>query len=177
MLSPHTPRGAAAGPAPLPRPSGLLGWYGRTPLYLRLLVALALGVAAGYALRLGAEAGWVGPVWTDWLRTVYLLILRLLGALAPPLVFVAVVQPLVKAQVSGRMAGRMLRLLMVNTVVAVLVGLAVANALRPGRHAELAPAEERPPQKPYHLAEDLRGKLPASALAPFVDNDILGVIF
>lgn len=161
----HTPSVAVGNPEPTPR--SWLNWYERIPLYLRILIALALGVAVGQLLGEHAEP----------LKPVSALVLRLLGAIATPLIFIAVVHALFTAQVSGRLAGRMVYLLMFNTVVAILVGLLVANLLQPGRNAALAPAEQKPHQKPYSLVEDLLGKLPGSVLRPFTDNDILGVIF
>ena len=38
-------------PAAPPTAAGPLVWYQRVPLYLRILVALVLGIAAGYAAR------------------------------------------------------------------------------------------------------------------------------
>src|SRR5262245_10533825 len=146
---------------------GMLGWYARVPLYARILLALALGIVTGWLLGDRAEA----------LMPFYQVVLRLLGALATPLVFIAVVHALVNAQVSGRLAARMTWLLMVNTVVAILVGLLVANLLQPGRQAGLTPEGERPLQKSYDVVDDLLGKLPGSVLKPLAENDILGVIF
>src|SRR5262249_15655764 len=145
----------------------LFDWYERTPLYLRILAALALGLVAGWALGENARA----------FEPVYVLVLRLLGAMAPPLVFLAVGHGLVTAEVRGRTAARMVWLLMFNTVVAILVGLAVANLIQPGRNAPLAPIGQAPHQRPYDIVEDLLGKLPTSIVKPFVENDILGVIF
>lgn len=147
-------------------PTSWLGWYHRVPLYLRILIALLIGVAVGWLMGERAEV----------FKPLSAVVLRLLAAVATPLIFVAVVHALVRAEVSGRLAGRMVYLLMFNTVVAILVGLAVANLLQPGRHADLHPAEEKLPQKPYSLKDDLIGKLPGSVLRPLVDNDILGVI-
>ncbi len=169
MMHPAAP----AGPAPEP-PQDALGRalyeYGRVPLVIKIIVALLLGIVAGYAM--GKEAERLEPF--------YKIILRLLGALATPLIFLAVVNALVKTEVRGALAGRMLWLLMFNTVVAILVGITVANLLRPGEGAGLAPpkAEEAPKdRRPYNLVDDLLGKLPSSVVKPFADNDILGVIF
>src|SRR5262245_24648211 len=100
MQQSHPPVGhGASSRAPAGR--GLLNWYEAAPRYARILAALALGILTGYGLRQGAEAGWVSPAWPEWLRAVYSLILKLLGALATPLIFVAVLHALVRAQVSG----------------------------------------------------------------------------
>src|SRR5262245_63157780 len=116
------------------RHSGLLGRWSAMPLYLRILIGLVLGLVVG--LVAGPRAGS--------LDLPARLILRVLGALAPPLILVAVVQALMTAQVQGRLAWRMAGLLVLNTIVAIVVGLTVANVLRPGAHARL----ERPATAP-----------------------------
>ncbi|MFO0876403.1 MAG: dicarboxylate/amino acid:cation symporter [Gemmataceae bacterium] len=153
-------------------PSGWLGRaghaYARVPLVGKIVVALGLGIGAGYLLGEQAEK----------LEPFYKLILRLLGALATPLIFVAVVHSLLRTQARGSMAARMLWLLMFNTVVAILVGLTVANLMRPGEGAELDFSKGKAPERrPYNLVDDLLGKLPSSVVRPFAENDILGVIF
>ena len=105
------------------------------------------------------------------------IVLRLLGALATPLIFLAVVHALVKADIRGVMAARMVWLLLFNTLVAICVGLFVANLLQPGRHAELTVKSKPLDKKPYNLVDDLMTRIPSSALRPLVENEILGVIF
>jgi Na+/H+-dicarboxylate symporter len=154
---------------------GSRNWYQRTPMYLRIIFALLLGVAAGYVVR----TGWLGDPKEQvapTLKFVSDLVLRLLTAVATPLILVAVANALVRAKASGRLAARMMSLLMVNTVVAILVGLAVANVLRPGVGASFDIELKAPERKPYSLVEDLLGKLPGSVLKPIAENDILGVI-
>jgi len=154
---------------------GPRNWYERTPMYLRIIVALLLGVAVGYVVRtgwLGDPTAQVAPT----LKFVSDLVLRLLTAIATPLILIAVVNALVRAKASGRLATRMMWLLMLNTVVAILVGLAVANALQPGVGASFDIELKAPERKPYSLVDDLLGKLPGSVLKPIAENDILGVI-
>ena len=59
--------------------------------------------------------------------------LRLLGALAPALVLFAIIQALMNARFEKGTAGRLIRLLVLNTLVAISVGLLVANVLQPGQ--------------------------------------------
>src|SRR5438445_6065740 len=92
------------------------------PLYLRILVGLLLGMACGLALGPNAKM-------LDWTAQI---ILRVLGALAPALILVAVVRAIMTAEVKRRIALTMGRLLILNTTVAILVGLGVANVLKPG---------------------------------------------
>jgi Na+/H+-dicarboxylate symporter len=149
---------------------GLLARWHRTPLYLRILGALFLGVLAGVLLG-DRAAGLALPS---------KLILRLLGALAPPLILVAVIQALMQAQIQGRVAGRLVSLLLLNTVVAICIGLLVANVVKPGRWSHLSP-----PPPPHHAAEQAKDPLtqfldnvPDSLLKPLVEKDrVLGVIF
>jgi Na+/H+-dicarboxylate symporter len=114
------------------RSHGWLARWNATPLYLRILVGLVLGVATG--LLLGERAGA--------LALPSQLILRLLGALAPPLILFAVIHVLMTTDIHGRLAGRLAALLLLNTVVAIVIGLAVANLVQPGRWSRLEPARE-----------------------------------
>jgi len=102
------------------------------------------------------------------------MILRVLGAIAPPLILAAVMRALIGAKVRGRLAGKMFFLLALNTVVAILIGLTVANAIQPGRHASL-PAGEAPTLTGNPLTQ-LLDNIPASLMRPLVDNNVIGVI-
>jgi DAACS family dicarboxylate/amino acid:cation (Na+ or H+) symporter len=63
-------------------------------------------------------------------------------ALAPVLILLAIVHALLTAHFERGTAGRLVRLLILNTLVAIIVGLAVANTLKPGRWAQLKPAAQ-----------------------------------
>ena len=102
--------------------TGVLGTWSRLPLYTRILIGLLLGLIVGYLLGPSAK-----PL--DWPAR---LVLRVLGGLAPALILVAVVRALITAEIHGRLALRMAGLLLLNTVMAILIGLTVANVLRPG---------------------------------------------
>jgi Na+/H+-dicarboxylate symporter len=66
-------------------------------------------------------------------------------------------------------------LLVLNTVVAILIGLAVANAIRPGSHVSLPPGEV--PQLSGNPIAQLLDNIPSSLLRPLVENNVIGVIF
>jgi Na+/H+-dicarboxylate symporter len=146
--------------------SGLLVRWHRAPLYLRILIALALGIVAGEALGTRAVA----------LKPVSTLVLQLLRLLATPLIFIAVLNSLFRARVSGRTGARLAYLLLTNTVVAILIGLLVANVVRPGQWATLRP--EGPPvaQKELQPLQDLLDKIPANLVDPFGKNEIISLI-
>jgi Na+/H+-dicarboxylate symporter len=148
-----------------PARRGLIARWAATPLYLQILIGLVLGVVTG--LVLGPRAGW--------LDLPSRLILRLLGALAPPLILVAVVRALMTAQVRGRLALRMVGLLALNTVVAILVGLLVANVVRPGKFAHLS-RPDTPTQIRADFISQLLDNIPDSLVRPFVENRVIAVV-
>jgi Na+/H+-dicarboxylate symporter len=129
-------------------PRGVLGWWHATPLYLRILGALVIALPVGWLL--GDRAAF--------LETPARLILRILQALAPPLILFAVMQAVMRARVGGRDAARLVGLLALNTLVAIGIGLLVANVLRPGKWARL----ESPP--PHYAADQSPDPLGRQAL-------------
>jgi Na+/H+-dicarboxylate symporter len=146
-------------------PSGPFAWWIRMPLYGRILLAMALGVIFG--LLFGPA---LKPL--DWIAQI---VLRILGALAPALILVAVVHAIMTAEIRGRLALRMVGLLLLNTTVAILVGLLVANLLRPGAGTSLPRPAHAPPVA-GHFVSQLLDNVPDSLLRPFVENKVLGVV-
>jgi DAACS family dicarboxylate/amino acid:cation (Na+ or H+) symporter len=153
------------------RDKGVIAWWHRTPLYLRIVGAMLLGVLAGVLLE-----GRAAP-----LAIPSKLVLRLLGALAPGLVLFAIIQALINAKLEKGRAGRLVRLLVLNTLVAISVGLLVANVLKPGRWSEqLHPANDQTAQhhdgKP-DLLQQFLDNVPQSLLGPLTDDGkVIGVI-
>jgi len=137
----------------------------RIPLYIKIVIALLLGVIAGVLLP---------KSWAETFNIPALMILRVLGAIAPPLILCAVVRALMTANVKGRMAGKLFFLLVLNTLVAILIGLFVANVVRPGRHASLERGQEQHLQGNFFL--QLLDNIPTSLVKPLVDNNVIGVI-
>jgi DAACS family dicarboxylate/amino acid:cation (Na+ or H+) symporter len=153
--------------------TGVIAWWHRTPLYLRIVGGMLLGVLTGLWLGTGAAS----------LAIPSKLVLRLLGALAPVLILFAIVKALLEANFEKGTAGRLIRLLVLNTVVAICVGLLVANILKPGSwSSQLHPAGRVPgghgsTGKPDMLQQFLEN-VPQSILGPLTDNGkVIGVIF
>lgn len=138
------------------------------PLYLRIIAALVLGVAVGALL--GEQAGA--------LATPAKLILRLLAALAPPLILFAVIRALVMAELPPGTAPRLAGLLLLNTMVAIFIGLATANLLQPGTWHEVGPT---PPEAATQAVagpfEQFIDNIPRSLLGPLTDGgSVISVI-
>ncbi len=170
--------------------------WNRMPLYVRILIALIIGSLLGYILNTFGK-----PDWVVYLELPSKTILRMLSMLAPPLVLVAVIQALVKTEIPAGVARRLGGLLLLNTVVAILIGLFVANVLRPGAGANLekpAPkatlaSKESDPEKKliletmetagYKAPEPKKDvfaafidNVPKSIGAPLNENNVIGVI-
>ncbi len=144
---------------------GVFGFWTRLPLYLRIVIGLVLGIATGLLF---------GPA-TKAFDLPARLILRVLGALAPVLILVAVVRAILTADIHGRLAARMAGLLALNTLTAILIGLGVANLVRPGVGANLHPPGEVP-RVQGDVVGALLDNIPSSLLQPFVDNRVIGVV-
>ena len=113
-----------------------------------------------------------------WLNEPANIILRLLGAIAPPLILLAVVRALISTEIRGRLAGKLFFLLALNTVVAILIGLLVANVIRPGAHVHLpAQGAAATVETKGNPLEQILQNIPSSLLQPLVDNAVIGVIF
>ncbi|HEY2410638.1 MAG TPA: dicarboxylate/amino acid:cation symporter [Pirellulaceae bacterium] len=148
--------------------AGALSRWNAIPLYLRILCVCIVGVVVGLALR---GAGLAQSA--DWLRIPSRLIVQhLLRALAAPLVLIAVVQALMQAQIPKGNGTKLISLLLLNTTVAILIGLAVANTLAPGKR--IAQQIDRKPSEVKELKtnpiDQFLDNVPKSFLGPFGDD-------
>lgn len=187
-----------AGAGPDDRPSqGVWGWWASRPLYLRILWALVLGAIVGGGLQGYKSWRWSseGQVELAAARVARAaavlgapgdLIMRLLGALAPPLILLAVVHTLLKAEIPGRVRLRLVGLLLLNTLVAISIGLLVANVVQPGRWAQIDAGEsasegsqtKSPPKAVANPLAQFLDNVPRSLLGPLGDDGkVIGVIF
>jgi Na+/H+-dicarboxylate symporter len=137
-----------------PRPRTWFDRWHQTPLYLRILGGCVLGVVVGLTLgRLNL------PQYILILEIPSKLVLRVLGALAAPLILLAVVQALMHAKFPRGSAVRLFSLLVLNTLVAIGIGLFVANVVQPGRWTD-----------PGKLHEKVKEETKTDLLQQFLDN-------
>jgi DAACS family dicarboxylate/amino acid:cation (Na+ or H+) symporter len=142
-------------------PGGWFGWWRAIPLYLRILGGCVLGVLVGVILQERAEP----------LAIPSQLVLRLLGALAAPLILLAVVQALMQAHFPRGSGLKLASLLLLNTLVAILVGLAVANTVRPGKWTDSGKLkEEAKHEQKTDLLQQFLDNVPKSVLGPLGDG-------
>jgi Na+/H+-dicarboxylate symporter len=148
---------------------GLWSRWHEAPLYVRIVAGVAVGIGVGMVLGPRAAV----------LEIPSKLVLRVLGALAPPLILLAIMQALLNAQIAGRHAARLVSLLLLNTLVAIGIGLAVANVIRPGEWSQVtAPTAAAPATAAVDPLAQFLDSVPKSLLGPFGDDGkVLSVIF
>jgi len=134
-------------------------------LFAQIGIGLVIGLGVGLVLGPKAQT----------LDLPARLVLRMLGALAPPLIFVAVVRVLIQTFLDRGTVVRLTSMLLQNTLMAIAVGLGVANLLRPGEGAKLGTPPALHTQKP-DIVLQLLDNIPDSLMRPFVDGRVIGVV-
>jgi Na+/H+-dicarboxylate symporter len=164
----------------------------RWPLPVRVLLGVVLGVALGVVFgRDEIALGWTN----EDLARLGGLYIRLLTALATPLIFFAIVDAFVRTQITGRQGLKMLLVCSVNIAAAFAIGLTILNVWQPGRSwrgivaeqmnapavegdanprlaATLPSAADGPS---LSLLDMLDGYVPKSIAQPAVENMVLTV--
>jgi Na+/H+-dicarboxylate symporter len=142
----------------------------RFPLYAQILGAMALGLLVGpYLGRDAAPLGELGK-----------LVVQLIKAAATPLLFFAIVSAVLKTEVRGRAALRLLFWACINASIALAIGLLLSNLFRPGRHlsAVVTPNSSVAAyaNKTIDLLATLSGVVPSNLVTPFAENLVLAIV-
>ena len=119
------------------------------------------------------------------------LVIRLLKALATPLIFFAIVEAMINTAITFRHGRRLVTLCAMNLTVAMLIGLTLLNAFKPGElwqgHMTTMMSEIQQNIEPSRLAplpegvtlnplQNLIGYVPESLLEPFLKNNVIAII-
>jgi DAACS family dicarboxylate/amino acid:cation (Na+ or H+) symporter len=140
---------------------------GGVPLYVWVLIAVALAIPAGLYLQEGAAR----------LNLLPTLIIRALSALAAPLVVLAILHAIVANEIHGRQGARMMVYYLINTLVAMGIGLTLTNLVRPGLGAELVDLGRSQPSLPRKSVVDLLTELvPRSVGEAFATNNLAQLV-
>ena len=160
------------------------------PLYVRALLGAALGIAFGVAF--GTHSIVFGLKNTD-LGTLGLMVIKLLRALAVPLVLFAILDAFAKTRISAKAGGRLVLICLVNVSVAMFIGLTIMNTLKPGlawkSHLEqirvavnpepLKVSKSDDPDTPgatLELLPNIDYYVPKSLIRPLVYNNLISVV-
>src|SRR5438045_4830976 len=103
----------------------------RTPLWIRVVIAVALGSLFGAIFKTDPI---VFNITTDHLGQIGMLPVKLLRALAIPLIFFAILDGFVKTSIPLHRAGKLILICLINVSVAMCIGLLILNLLHPVRH-------------------------------------------
>jgi Na+/H+-dicarboxylate symporter len=149
----------------------------KIPLYLQIVAALIVAVIVG--VLLGAGNPILDKEVIDHLALPCTLILKALRTLATPLIFLAILHTFLTAEIPSRSGRKLSILLITNTLVAISIGLLVANVLRPGAGGQsltTAPTTKSAVKQldPWGLLSDI---IPDSVIKPLVDNNVISLIF
>ncbi len=149
----------------------------KIPLYGQIIIALVIAVIVG--ILLGAGSPILDKETIEHLALPCTLILKALRTLATPLIFLAILHTFLTADIPSKSGRKLSILLITNTLVAIAIGLLVANVLRPGAGGSaLATAQSTKPAvkqlDPWGLLADI---IPDSVVKPLVDNNVISLIF
>ena len=149
----------------------------KIPLYLQIVAALIVAIIVG--ILLGAGTPILNKEAIEHLALPSTLILKALRTLATPLIFLAILHTFLTAEIPSKSGRKLSILLITNTVVAITIGLLVANVLRPGAGgsslATTSTAKTAAKQlDPWGLLSDI---IPDSVIKPLVDNNVISLIF
>jgi Na+/H+-dicarboxylate symporter len=149
----------------------------KIPLYLQIVVALIIAVIVG--VLLGAGNPILAKDVIEHLALPSTLILKALRTLATPLIFLAILHTFLTAEIPGNSGRKLSILLITNTLVAIAIGLGVANVLRPGASGQSLVVSQSKKEAvkqldPWGLLSDI---IPDSVVKPLVDNNVISLIF
>jgi DAACS family dicarboxylate/amino acid:cation (Na+ or H+) symporter len=133
---------------------------------------MALGLIVGPLL--GAQASPLGEIGK--------LVIQLIKAVATPLLFFAIVNAILKTEVSWKQGSRLLMFAALNASIALVIGMTLSNALQPGQHLNVIVSDAtREAAKAYadkrvDLLETLSSYVPKDWLSPFANNQVIPIV-
>lgn len=148
----------------------LKAWFSAA-LWKRVVIALVLGIATGFAVGEEIVAiKWIGD-----------LFIRLIKMLVVPLIFFSLVGGVAAIgdiRKLGSVGGRAMGLFMLTAIISVTTGIALATLVRPGDGLTitLPPGTEVPPRPEQSLVEMIIAMVPDNVVMSMAEGQILPVI-
>ena len=153
------------------------------PLYAQVLVAVCCGAALGVVF---GQEPYLGDLGNEQLGQLGLWVVWVLKTLAVPLIFVAILDSLIRTSLPLGQGLKLLAICLVNVTVAMIIGLTIMNLWQPGKswqgHVEdllqVVPGTNLTPigAASEHPLEDLLAYIPRTIADPFGNNNIIGVV-
>lgn len=136
----------------------------------KILTAMAIGVVVGMVF--GHHVAGLGIVGK--------LFIQLVKVMAVPLVFFSIIDALITTKLSWAGARKLAVVVVLNTSVALLIGLTLSNLVQPGGYFERSVATIEGVQPPkvdsIDFGKVLTSIVPTSIVAPFADNNVISVV-
>lgn len=146
------------------------------PLYVQILIALTAAVLLGVILGTGNPS----PENAEFANKLVIpckLILKALSALATPLILFAILNSFLTTNIPGRTGRRLAFLLLTNTTAAILIGLFVANVVRPGSWEKFGdPGGAAALSKKFDPWSLLQDSVPEAVVQPLVNNNVIQLL-
>lgn len=159
------------------------------PLYMRVLIGVIAGAALGVVFKTDAI---ILGVRNDDLGQLGMLVIRLLKALAVPLILFAILDAFLRVHISARSGIRLIAICLLNVTVAFAIGLTLLNVFRPGdqwrgRLEQIsgaiqqqsptgAPTRPTAPNATLDPLKNIAGYVPESLIDPFARNNVITVV-
>lgn len=157
------------------------------PLSARVLLAVALGTLLGIW---GGTRPFLFGLENNHLGQLGLLVIRLLKALAVPLILFAILDAFTRTPITARSGGRLAVICLINVSVAFAIGLTLMNILEPGRAwqgrleqlavqvgaGSSASTPKPAPDASLDPLKNLSGYIPQSLVEPLVSNNVVSVV-
>ena len=155
----------------------------KVPLYLQLIIAMFLGVGVG--LYFGREITPLGEIGR--------LVIQVIKAIAAPLLFLTIIQGILKTNVELKNLIRMFGIVAVNALIALVISISLSNWIKPGALMKETLAMERstpesaeqsssslPPvtrvEGQLHPLKILDSYIPKSLVEPFAQNSAISLV-
>ena len=156
------------------------------PFYLQILIAVSLGCLAGVFFGKGTPHYWAD----ESLSELGLAVIRLLKILAIPLILFAIIETILKTEITGKSAAKVVGICLFNVSVAMVIGLLILNIFQPGKYwagrisppkqegAVIAQAEDKKEHKKPSIdpVKVVSGLIPESIIDPFLKNNTISII-
>lgn len=144
--------------------------YTESSLILRITIALVLGIAVGL---------FAGPSVIDWLAPLGELLLRLLKFLIVPIVLFTLMVGVNQGDANGmgRLGKKTIAWFLLTTIMAMIVGIAVASLLSPGTGMQIASDAMVDVKNKASIVQVVLSIVPDNLFTAFVQMNMLGIIF
>lgn len=153
------------------------------PLYAQVLVAVCGGATLGVVF---GQEPYCGDLGNKQLGQLGLWVVWVIKTLAVPLIFVAILDSLLRASIPFSQGMKLLAICLINVSMAMVIGLAIMNTWQPGKawqgHVDellqIVPDKGVTPTvtPSAHPLEDLFAYIPRTIADPFGNNNIIGVV-